>query len=414
MSSCYPAVGLSPVPSFPAADSRCTENSLDHRHGHLWLTITYGLRPLIVASAAYFNNTGALVANVNPINMRPLALTIILSSFFASTSALPSAVSPSPLPLIIWHGLGDRYDADGLRSTGALAENVHPGTYVYYVRIDEDGSEDRTASFFGNLTSQVEKVCADIKADPKLHTDAHGELRVDALGFSQGGQFLRGLLQRCDGLNVRSLVTFGSQHNGIAQFQVCGALDFVCKGATALIKGNAWTEYVQSHVVPAQYYRTVNESTGLASDDYLLGSGFLADVNNERARKSEAYKRKIAALEKFVMVVFAEDATVIPKESGWFAEVNATSGEVVPLRNRTMYEEDWLGLRALDEKQGLVFRTVPGKHMELQSKMLVDTFREYFGPETALKGERWRGGGSTAEWRDEQDVFALGVPKDAL
>lgn len=311
----------------------------------------------------------------------PLFTLPSLLSLLAFTTAFPANAPPKPLPLLIWHGLGDKYDADGLRSTGTVATKVHPGTYVYYIHLDEDGSSDRTATFFGNVTTQIEQVCEDLKEDPKLRAGDGETMRVDALGFSQGGQFLRGLLERCDGLSVRSLVTFGSQHNGIAQFQVCGDFDFVCKGATALIKGNAWTDTVQGRVVPAQYYRTINDTTGLATEEYLEGSNYLADINNEREVKNSTYAAKIAALEKFVMYVFSEDTTVIPKESGWFAEVNATSEEVTPLRNRTMYMEDWLGLKELDEKGGLVLKTAPGKHMQIDRDVLAGAFMEYFGPE---------------------------------
>ncbi|TKA83934.1 hypothetical protein B0A55_00200 [Friedmanniomyces simplex] len=310
-----------------------------------------------------------------------------LLTLLVFTAALPATAPPKPLPLLVWHGLGDRYDADGLRTVGALANKVHPGTYVYYIRLDEDGSSDRTASFFGNVSAQVAQVCEDIKQDPQLAQDEDGVIRADALGFSQGGQFLRGLLERCDGLSVRSLMTFGSQHNGISEFQVCGSYDFVCKGAVALVKGNAWTEYVQGRVVPAQYYRTVNETTGKATEGYLEHSGFLADVNNEREGKKAAYAAKVAGLEWFVMWVFEEDKTVIPKESGWFAEVNGTSGDVTLLRDRAIYKEDWVGLRRLDEKGGLVFRTTPGGHMDLKQKMLAEAFGEYFGPETGEKGD---------------------------
>ncbi|KAK3056545.1 hypothetical protein LTR09_002338 [Extremus antarcticus] len=307
-------------------------------------------------------------------------------SLLALTTALPRPHSSKPLPLLIWHGLGDRYDADGLRSTGDLAQEIHPGTFVYYIRTDDDGNNDRTNTFFGNLTTQLDDVCAALYNEPKLFNPDIASLRVDALGFSQGGQFLRGLLERCDGLSIRSLVTFGSQHNGIAEFQKCGTFDLLCKGATALVKGNAWTEYVQNKVVPAQYYRPLNATTGMPTEEYLDGSNFLADVNNERANKSEVYKAKIVSLEKFVMVVFEDDLTVVPKESGWFAAVNATSGEVTALRNRTMYKEDWLGLRELDKKEGLVFRTAPGKHMELSDKVLRGAFEEFFGPEKRGEG----------------------------
>ena len=303
-------------------------------------------------------------------------------SLLAFTSALPAAKpSPKPLPLLIWHGLGDRYDADGLRSTGELAQEVHPGTYVYYIRTDNDGNSDRSNTFFGNITTYIEQVCEAIHNETRLFDPDTEELRVDALGFSQGGQFLRGLLERCDGLSIRSLVTFGSQHNGIAEFQECGTFDLLCKGATALVKGNAWTEYVQNHVVPAQYYRPVNETTGLPKEEYLEWSNFLADVNNEREEKNEAYTKKIASLDKFAMYVFEEDITVVPRESGWFAEVNVTNREVTPLRERKIYTEDWLGLKKLDEKGGLLIRNATGAHMELDDKTLIETFCEFFGPE---------------------------------
>lgn len=312
--------------------------------------------------------------------MRLLAVPAILSTL-SYCLAFPSLERAHALPLIVWHGLGDRYDADGLHSVGELAQEVHPGTYTYYIRINDDGSEDRSATFLGNLTEQMASVCDALHDDPKLKDSRTGEIRVDAMGFSQGGQFLRGLLQRCDGLSMRSLVTFGSQHNGIAEIKACGTWDFVCKGALALMRSNAFTDYAQSRVVPAQYYRTINESTGLASDAYLEYSNFLADVNNEREVKNATYNARLASLQNLVMFVFENDTTVIPKESGWFAEVNATSGEVTPLRERMMYKQDWVGLKELDRKGGLVFKTTPGDHMQLNEDVLRETFEKYFGPE---------------------------------
>lgn len=317
--------------------------------------------------------------------MRLLALPTALSLLSYVLAVPTSHTATEPLPLLIWHGLGDRYDNDGLQSAGDLAEEVYPGTYVHYIRIDDDGSEDQKATFFGNVTEHIAQVCEAIKEDEKLVTrdSRTGEkvVRADALGFSQGGQFLRGLLQRCDGLSIRSLVTFGSQHNGIAEIKACGTWDLLCKGALALMKGNAWSDYVQGRVVPAQYYRTLNESTGLGSEEYLEHSNLLADINNEKELKNEVYKKRLAGLEKFVMFLFEEDTTVIPKESGWFAEVNATSGDVTPLRERPIYKEDWLGLKELDEQEGLVFLTTHGDHMQLSDRVLRETYKQYFGPE---------------------------------
>ncbi|KAI4735817.1 palmitoyl-protein thioesterase 1 precursor, partial [Aureobasidium sp. EXF-8846] len=196
-------------------------------------------------------------------------------------------------------------------------------------------------NFFGNLTTQLSTVCDTLSSNSAFSSN---NTRIDALGFSQGGQFLRGLIETCPGISVRSLVTFGSQHNGISKFQNCGTWDLVCKGAMAAIKGNAFGEWVQGNVVPAQYYKETNQTTGEPTSEYLKNSNFIADINNERHNKSAEYKQRLSTLDKFAMYVFEEDKTVIPKESGWFAEVNMTSLEVTGLRDRDIYKQDWIGL----------------------------------------------------------------------
>ncbi|KAK5944592.1 hypothetical protein PMZ80_003874 [Knufia obscura] len=278
----------------------------------------------------------------------------------------------SPLPVILWHGLGDASNADGLRDTASLLEETHPGTYVHLISATTSPS-DRSASFFGNVTEQIDLVCETLQRDPILSTAP----AVDAVGFSQGGQFLRGYIERCNNPPVRSLITFGSQHNGISAFEKCkSATDLVCHAANALLKSSTvWSHYVQSHVVPAQYYRDSEDY-----ENYLNYSNFLADINNERPVKNATYKKNLASLRNFVMVMFEDDATVIPKESGWFSQVNMTSGEVVGVRNRTIYEEDWIGLKKLDEGGNLKFEKVRGEHMQLREKDLKRLFGEYFGP----------------------------------
>jgi len=305
-------------------------------------------------------------------------LFLLATAFIAHTACVSilsqhhrrnDAGSDNPLPLVIWHGLGDNYAADGLKDVAQLAEETNPGTFVYIIHLDEDASADRTATFLGNVTLQLEKVCADLAAHPILSTAP----AIDALGFSQGGQFLRGYVERCNVPPVRSLVTFGSQHNGIAEFQTCGATDWVCKGAQALLRLNTWSEFVQSRLVPAQYFRDP-----LQFAEYLEHSNFLADINNERQLKNETYKENIESLKRFVMYLFENDTTVIPKESGWFAEVNGT--EIIELRERPIYTEDWLGLKALDKKGGLIFKTTEGGHMTLDGKLLEQVFKENYGP----------------------------------
>lgn len=324
---------------------------------------------------------------------------LLLLGSLAVASVIPATPrhledDDTPLPLIIWHGsssspdsasnyyfqgrqltrsfpigLGDNYAAEGLQQVGALAEEANRGTYVYFVRTADDASQDRTNTFFGNVTEQLSQVCADIAADPILSTAP----AVDALGFSQGGVFLRGYVERCSAPPIRSLVTFGAPHNGITAFRDCDSGDWLCRGAMALLSGNTWSAFVQRRLVPAQYFRDPQDY-----DNYLENSNFLADVNNEREAKTKSYGENISNLENLVMYMFDEDNVLIPKESAWFEEVNGT--ESLPLRARDLYRDDWLGLRQLDRKGGLHFRTAPGDHMTLSEELLNAAFKEFYGP----------------------------------
>ncbi|KAF2401645.1 palmitoyl-protein thioesterase [Trichodelitschia bisporula] len=303
------------------------------------------------------------------------SLTLLLSAALALAAPTPPE-DDTPLPVLIWHGLGDTFNGDGIKQIGELIDSVHEGTLVYPIGLDPDPNSDRTASWFGNTTQQIAQVCAELAAHPILSTAP----AVDALGFSQGGIFLRAYVERCNFPPVRNLVTFGTPHNGISEFQACATTDWMCKGAMALLKMRTWSSFVQNRLVPAQYYRTVDPETGNASEEYLEYSNLLADINNEREVKNETYKKNIASLNKLVMFQFSDDVTVVPRESEWFAEVNGTTRTVFPLKDRPIYKEDWLGLKKLDEKDGLEFRIAPGKHMQLSDKVLKAAFKEYFGP----------------------------------
>jgi len=142
-----------------------------------------------------------------------------------------------------------------------------------------------------------------------------------------------------------------------------------------LKSSSVWSSFVQSRLVPAQYYRSLDDF-----ENYLEHSNFLADINNERKSKNATYAENLAEVEKFVMIVFHDDKTVIPKESGWFTEVNVTSGSTTRLKDLPIYQEDWIGLKKLDEKGGLRFVSLPGEHMHIKEKDLKNLFEIYFGP----------------------------------
>ena len=252
---------------------------------------------------------------------------------------------------------------------GDLAEAVNPGTYVYYIHVGDDASSDKTATFLGNVNDQIAKVCADIASDPILSTAP----AVNGLGFSQGSQLLRAYVERCNNPPMSNLVTFGGQHNGIAEFQSCDPGDWLCNGWEGILKTQTWTNFVQTRLVPAQYYRNPEDL-----ESYLEYSNFLADINNERTKKNQTYVENMKKLDRFAMIIFDDDTQVVPKWSGWFDEYNATSEKRTALRDRPIYNEDWLGLKWLDEKNRLEFKNISGGHMQFGDSLLNETFNKYF------------------------------------
>lgn len=271
----------------------------------------------------------------------------------------------TPLPLVIWNGLDDKFDSKGIQALDEIVNNIHPGTLIYNISIPSNG---RPSTLFGNVSSQLATVCDVLASHPILSTAP----AIDAIGLSQGGQFLRGYVERCNNPPIRSLVTFGSHHNGISKLKECASTDWRCRSEMALMRFNLWSAFTQSFFVPAQYFRDPEDF-----QSYLDGSGFLADINNEREQKNPKYRENLASLRKFVMFMFEDDSIVTPRESSWFGEITASAK--IPLRKRKMYLEDWLGLRELDEKGGIVFRSINADHMQISEQVLNDTIREFFG-----------------------------------
>jgi palmitoyl-protein thioesterase len=129
----------------------------------------------------------------------------------------------------------------------------------------------------------------------------------------------------------------------------------------------------------AQYFRDPNHL-----DEYLASNVFLTSINNELSDKNETYKENLASLENFVLIMFTEDTTSIPKESAWFGSeappeemqfppdddqrvIVSTSSEkaIIPMWMHPIYTEDWIGLRRLDLEGRLVFETCEGEHMHI-------------------------------------------------
>ncbi|SPO29043.1 related to palmitoyl-protein thioesterase 1 [Ustilago trichophora] len=322
-----------------------------------------------------------------------LAASVTLLSSF--TEAVPFSLLPKPHPLVIWHGLGDSAHSEGIDSFMSQLKEAFPGLYVHSVTLDaSNDSEDRRQGFFGHVNDQVQKACEQLAAIKELRDG------FDAIGFSQGGQFLRAYVQRCNKPKVRNLVTFGSQHMGIADLPACGPTDLLCRVAEAALRGGIYTDYAQSHLVSAQYYRNPKDPKAFAA--YLQKNDFIKDINNEGAKVNATYAKNLASLENFVMLMFDKDTTVEPKQSSWFASYPIRDdtdsarkddpNEPTPLRQSSIYREDRIGLKKLDQRGSLVMELCHGIHMQIDPACQLKVFGKYIGtPSTGFdnSASRW-------------------------
>lgn len=133
--------------------------------------------------------------------------------------------------------------------------------------------------------------------------------------------------------------------------------------------------------IQAQYYRDPDRM-----ESYLGSNEFLADINNEIPDTHNAtYAKNLPRLNKLVLVLFSKDVTVVPKESAWFGS-HAPSDDtfpgekmVIPMRMQELYLRDTIGLKRLDKKGGVVFKTCDGVHMQLTDDCWRPLVEEFVG-----------------------------------
>jgi len=301
----------------------------------------------------------------------------MLLSLLVIIPLLVSVAAQKPRSLVLWHGLGDSYASPGMLEFAELIQDVHPGIFVHSVYIDQDLRRDREAGFYGHVFDQLEVVAAQLAAIPELKNG------FDALGFSQGGQFLRAYVEKYNSPPVNNLITFGSQHMGISDLPVCGSWDVFCQIARRATKRAVYEEWAQINLVQAQYFRDPAQLS-----TYLASSQFLAAINNEVPEsKNSTFRDNLSSLNALVLVLFTDDKTVVPKESAWFgseaitenqqallptfdtqqATISLSEGRIVPMHKHPIYEEDWIGLKSLDQQGRIVLDVCQGEHMQISS-----------------------------------------------
>uniref|UniRef100_A0A3B3D4C1 Palmitoyl-protein thioesterase 1 n=1 Tax=Oryzias melastigma TaxID=30732 RepID=A0A3B3D4C1_ORYME len=229
---------------------------------------------------------------------------LLLFSLLLAAPVLLVASGPAPV-MLIRVSTGD--SCCNPLSMGAIKKMIEqeiPGIYVLSLMIGKNVVEDTENGFFLDVNHQVSMVCSQLAQDPKLQGG------YNAMGFSQGGQFLRAVAQRCSSPPMKKLISVGGQHQGVYGLPRCpGESSHVCDMIREALNRGAYSDLVQKHLVQAQYWHDP-----LNDNLYKKHSVFLADINQERT-VNETYKKNLQQLEKFVMVKFLQDSVVDPVDS---------------------------------------------------------------------------------------------------
>jgi len=272
------------------------------------------------------------------------------------------ATANAALPVVLWHGMGD--SCCNPLSMGHIKKTLEeqmPGVYVISLRIGDNVIQDTENGFFMNVNSQVSMVCEQLAKDPLLQAG------YNAMGFSQGAQFLRAVAQRCPSPAMKNLISIGGQHQGVFGLPRCPASAAICNAVRKLLNHGAYVDFVQNTLVQAEYWHDP-----LDENLYREKSIFIGDINNERVKNS-TYKENLMKLQNFVMVLFTQDGMVVPKESEWFGFYTpGQAQEIMPMNQSALYTEDWIGLKQMDADGKLKFLSIDGDHLQMPEEFFIN------------------------------------------
>ena len=157
---------------------------------------------------------------------------------------LPVSVPLPSVAVVLWHGMGDNCCLPfSMGSVRATIEDKIKGAYVVSLMIGTNPADDSYNSYFLPVHKQLEMACEMVSSDPKLAAGFH------AIGFSQGGLFVRALAQTCPGARILNLISIGGPQQGIFGLPQCLGDKGVCEEVRRLLDIGAYVPLVQDRLV---------------------------------------------------------------------------------------------------------------------------------------------------------------------
>ncbi|CAF3874962.1 unnamed protein product, partial [Rotaria magnacalcarata] len=141
----------------------------------------------------------------------------------------------------------------------------------------------------------------------------------------------------------------------------------ICNYIRELLRFGVYESVIQDHLVQAEYWQDPHQEA-----TYRRVSVFLADINQERTFNPD-YKTNFLKIRNLVLVKFLRDTMVDPHESehfGFYAENN--TAKIVPLRESTLYANDLLGLKIMDQQSRIKFLESDTDHLRFTDQWFID------------------------------------------
>lgn len=139
-----------------------------------------------------------------------------MKHFLLITITFNITLASEILPILIWHSALEHCCGDEIKSySDIIKSQLGDDIYIKSVRIGNNPEQDRINSLTRHPFKQIDQVCREIRNDERFRNGYNG------LGLSQGGLFMRGLVERCPYPPMKNLITLASPHQGVFSYPQC-------------------------------------------------------------------------------------------------------------------------------------------------------------------------------------------------
>lgn len=263
-------------------------------------------------------------------------------------------------PVVLWHGMGDSC-CNKETTYGFLKELIESSigdVYIHSIKIGNNILDDTINGFLMDSNEKIRMACLKISNDPMLKNG------YNAIGFSQGAQFLRGVAQRCPDPPMLNLISIGGQHQGVYGIPFCPLSGFFCSGLTRFVSYATSFNLIQRNFVQASYWHD-------PFDTNYRDNNFIAELNQEKTY-NENYKNNLLKLKALVLVKFELDEMVTPIESQWFGFFRENQAiQTYKMEEFHGYFNDTLGLKTLDSQGKIQRLSVKGRHLQMKPEWFI-------------------------------------------